>query len=444
VNISEEQNKKINSNSALSRKESSDTLTFLFREQCIEGISGEISGKTIKHQRPNSKKRLSLFIAFMLLALLFYVYNGHYTRKVTIKGIITPQDGTLHSVSPANAVVEEVLIREGDSVQAGQRILRLSKENISSSGATFTLVNDKIKKQILLLQSRKMLIALKHEQEIQELTKKIERFNIQKKILEQELSHQQDLVTNKKQLLQRISILVKEKAVSIVTHEEAKQEVLLASIDLQKLQRSIQGVISDIQSIPSEIELTTITLHMTLSEMENELLLFNRELLNNESALGIYITAPITGTVTALNTSTGQHVVVGSTLASTYPLYSNLQAHLYIPPEGIGFVEAEQTAAIRLTAFPFQKFGVMKGRVLRVSLTPYQTADLPHQLSDVLDPNRTYYKAIVELEQQHIETNGKQRALKPGLVLEADLMLEKRKLYEWLLAPIYSFTRKSV
>lgn len=444
MKTSEKSSKHRNKTSVLAQNEGLRALTFLFREQCIEGLSGATSGTTIKHRKSTHKKKLSLFIMLMFSSLITYSYHGHYTRKVTIKGIITPQDGTSHSVSPANAVIEEVLIKEGESVKAGQRMLRLSKENISSSGATFALLNEKIRKQIFLLQSRKTLATLKSEKETQELTKKIERLNIQKKILDQELQHQQELVANKKQILRRISTLVKEQAVSIVTHEEARQEVLLASIDLQKLKRSIQGMIFEIQSIPPEIEIIQTTLHMKLSEMENESLFLNRELINNESSLGIYLTAPVTGTVTALNTSIGQHVTVGSTLVSTYPLHSNLQAHLYIPPEGIGFVEAEQTAAIRLTAFPFQKFGVMKGRVLRISRTPYQTAEMPDQLTDVLDPNRTYYKAVVELQHQYIMTNGEQRALKPGLVLEADLMLEKRKIYEWLLAPIYSFTRKSL
>ena len=61
---------------------------------------------------------------------------------------------------------------------------------------------------------------------------------------------------------------------------------------------------------------------------------------------------------------------------------------------------------------------------------------------EILDNNRTYYKTIIKLNNQHIGVNGEHRDLKPGLVVEVDVVLDSRRIYEWLLDPIYSFTKK--
>jgi membrane fusion protein len=183
---------------------------------------------------------------------------------------------------------------------------------------------------------------------------------------------------------------------------------------------------------------------ITLAGLDHELVQLKRELLSNEASKGMDIVASIAGTISAINTSVGQSVSLGATLTSAYPTESKLQAFLYIPPEGVGFIERGQSANIRVSAFPFQKFGGISGTVMAVSQTPYQSGELPAQLTDAIEANRTYYRSIVKFENQTIESNGRKKNLRPGMVVEADLMLEKRKLYEWLLAPLYAYTKKHI
>ena len=52
------------------------------------------------------------------------------------------------------------------------------------------------------------------------------------------------------------------------------------------------------------------------------------------------------------------------------------------------------------------------------------------------------YQVTVQLARQSVLAYGKHMALQPGMQLEADVILERRYLYQWVLDPIYSLTGK--
>lgn len=58
------------------------------------------------------------------------------------------------------------------------------------------------------------------------------------------------------------------------------------------------------------------------------------------------------------------------------------------------------------------------------------------------DPNQSLYRVFVSLDHQDVLAYGNREPLRPGMQLEADIMGERRKLYEWLLEPLYSVTGK--
>jgi len=49
-----------------------------------------------------------------------------------------------------------------------------------------------------------------------------------------------------------------------------------------------------------------------------------------------------------------------------------------------------------------------------------------------------YYRVLVALDAQTVMAYGKPESLRPGMALEADILSERRRLYEWLLEPLYS------
>ena len=50
------------------------------------------------------------------------------------------------------------------------------------------------------------------------------------------------------------------------------------------------------------------------------------------------------------------------------------------------------------------------------------------------------YRVTVALASQHVNAYGKAQPLQSGMLLEADVMQDKRRLYEWVLEPLYSLS----
>jgi len=102
-----------------------------------------------------------------------------------------------------------------------------------------------------------------------------------------------------------------------------------------------------------------------------------------------------------------------------------------VPSRAIGFIEPGDTVLLRYQAYPHQKFGHHQGNVVKVSRS---TVDIATG-SNTTEP---FYRINVALEKQAIIAYGKPESLKPGMLLDADILGEQRTLMEWVLEPVYS------
>jgi len=51
-----------------------------------------------------------------------------------------------------------------------------------------------------------------------------------------------------------------------------------------------------------------------------------------------------------------------------------------------------------------------------------------------------YFRVLVSLERQSLTVYGQQEPLRPGMAVEADILGERRRLYEWLFEPLYALS----
>jgi membrane fusion protein len=124
------------------------------------------------------------------------------------------------------------------------------------------------------------------------------------------------------------------------------------------------------------------------------------------------------------------------------PLNSNLQARLFAPSATIGFVRPGDKVLIRYQAYPYQKFGLHEGVVAAVSTAALPSAELAGFVLPDVPTGEPVYGITVNLQSQTVQTFGQPQALQAGLRLDADILQETRKLYEWMLEPLYSITGK--
>ena len=117
------------------------------------------------------------------------------------------------------------------------------------------------------------------------------------------------------------------------------------------------------------------------------------------------------------------------------PPNSALSADLFVPSRAIGFVRVGQRVSIRYAAFPYQNFGRYAGTVVAISKNILTSADSPSAPVELKQPA---YRVTATLDRQDIDAYGKRVALQAGMLLQGDIILDRRSLMKWVLDPVFS------
>lgn len=105
-----------------------------------------------------------------------------------------------------------------------------------------------------------------------------------------------------------------------------------------------------------------------------------------------------------------------------------LEAELAVPETMLAALTVGGEVELRYPAFPHQHYGQYRGRIVRISRRPIASA--------TAGPAATAYLATVSLERQRVRNDhGVERELHPGLAVQADVIVERRRLYAWLFEP---------
>jgi membrane fusion protein len=111
---------------------------------------------------------------------------------------------------------------------------------------------------------------------------------------------------------------------------------------------------------------------------------------------------------------------------------------LLVPTRAIGFIKPGNIVELRYEAFAFQRFGQYRGTVDGVSRTVWSQGEKVGPMM-VKEP---VYRVDVKLDQQSVTGSGQQFPLKSGMLVSADILLEKRTIFEWMFEPVLDMKRR--
>lgn len=239
-----------------------------------------------------------------------------------------------------------------------------------------------------------------------------------------------------RKILERYRRLSGDHFVSELELQQQKQ-ILLDQVSarqaLERQRRSILRTIAQLEQALAEMPAQRETQSAVL---EQELAAIARDRVQAQTGAELLVKAPAAGIVASRVVEVGQAIQAGQPLLTLLPEGSRLEAQLLLPSRAIGFIEPGDRVLLRYQAFPHQKFGHHRGTVSQVSrsaLAPQKSA-----MAGAGSSSEPVYRLRVELEAQAIMAYGTPEPLRPGMLVEADILGESRKLYEWVLEPLYS------
>ena len=237
---------------------------------------------------------------------------------------------------------------------------------------------------------------------------------------------QQDAVSQQEMLVQETDVLEQKSRLGNLKREE---DTLIRELNEQNIA---------LKNLPER--------HQTeISQLSRDITQMNQEILDFDVKSEQIIRASKSGYVSAMNVEVGQQVSPNQLLLGIVPEQTELLANLYVPSRTVGFVKPHDKVVLRYQAFPYQKFGHANGKIVSVAKTALGKQELSGLgliFSDINSLNEPAYLVKVKLNKQTVLAYGKEKNLQIGMILEADILHENKKLYEWVLDPLYSISGK--
>jgi HlyD family secretion protein len=148
--------------------------------------------------------------------------------------------------------------------------------------------------------------------------------------------------------------------------------------------------------------------------------------------------APQDGIVKDFATHTvGSVLSPGTVLMTLVPVGGGMQAEVWVTHDDVGFVRERQSAQLKLTTYPFQKYGMLEGEVKRVSPDAADVGDGRGGERRPGEAGASGYRTLVAIDTPYLESaDGRRRMLQPGMQVTAEIHLGTRTVLEYLLSPV--------
>ncbi len=413
----------------------------LFRREALEAKRAGWLGAILLAQPVRLWLLTASTVALASLVALFLTL-GTYTRRSTVGGQLVPSQGLAAVVAPATGVVSRVEVAEGGRVIEGQALAVVTIPRATlDAGDTLAALEQR-------LQSRR--VGLASLQGAQDQLREVRGTGLASQLavarrelvqIEAEIATRQQQVRIASETLERLRRLGDRKYIGLLQVKQQESTVLAHTADRQALQRQAIGTRRLIVQLGQALAELPGLQRATDADHARDLALLEQEQLETRARGALAVVAPLDGVVSALLVKPGQAVQAGQPLLSLLPGDGALEAELLVPSRAIGFIAPGDKVLLRYQAFPYQKFGHHPGKIARISRSALGPADLGAPSGNPRS-GEPLYRVTVALTRQDVLAYGKPEPLKPGMLLDAEILSERRRLVEWIFEPLYSIKGK--
>lgn len=403
----------------------------LFRPEAIDANSSRF-GVPVKTIGVAGWVLTSFMLAIVFVAA-FFLATANYARKETVIGTLTPTAGAQRLTAVRAGVVDEVLAREGQAVTAGTPLISLSFDSTVEGGEGLgALLQEAARDESSALAFQQSAQTATIDSQLQELAARragiVDRraqLTVDRDLQTQRIGLAQETVEAARSLFDR-------QLIAALPMRQREEALLTARQQLGAIDRDLLDLASQITQIDAQRRRLAAERAQGAAQVAQSVARLSERQATLLGQRGQVLTARTGGRVAALSVRPAMPVQPGQTLAIVLPEGAGLEAELWVPSRAVGFVRAGDRVRIMFDSFPYQRFGVGRGRVKLVTRSPTQPSELPTPI----ETKEPLYRVLVTLDRQDVHAYGHAWALAPGMRVTADLVLDNRPLAAWLFDPV--------
>ena len=410
--------------------------------------------------RPRTASNMLLwFVVAFIVAFFLWAGLTELDRTVRGMGRIVPSSQLQIVSNLEGGIVQDILVRSGQQVQAGDELIRLDRTQTSaeygSGEATFVALGIKIARleaEVLDREPRYPATsdpAIADQVRIEQALHASRMADLQSRtgaasarvsqaqraVAETEATYQARVSTYEQRQSEarlirplvergiepRLSLIQAESAADV-----ARSEMEAAGETVARARSSVAEARSTLAQAQREWRALAAT---ELATAQAEFAARQRALpALADRAQRTVLRAPLAGRINrVLVTTRGGSIRAGEPVVEIVPSEESLLVEARVRPADIAFVRIGQHARVAITAYDRAVYGVLEGRVVTIS----PDAVLEERTGE------TFYTVRVRTTENVLrDPNGRAMAVGPGMVAEVDLLGEKRTILQYILSPI--------
>jgi adhesin transport system membrane fusion protein len=405
-------------------------------------------------QEPLRARSLLRVAACALLLLLLWASFAKIDEVTHGEARVVPTSQVQIIQTVDGGVVEALLVREGQVVEAGELLLRVDPTRFVSNmqesrvgqlalqakalrlealtrGTAFTPSRellreapDVVAQEMSLYESRRAEIRAQvsisqnqlaqRQQELNEVRARREQAERSMELMTKEVNATRPLVASGAVSEVEVLRLEREAARLRGDREQATAQIARVQSSILEASRKIEEVQLSSRNLMSAELSETMSKLATLSQGGRAL---------EDKVKHTDIKSPVRGTIKRLLVNTvGAVVQPGKEVVEVVPLDDTLILEVQIPPKDIGFLRPSQEAMVKFTAYDFSIYGGLMAEVINIG------AD------SVLDEKGNAFFHI--RVRTHKPSLGPNLPIIPGMVAQVDILTGKKTVLSYLLKPV--------
>lgn len=404
-----------------------------------------------------SRVLLWLIVVFVVFALL-WAKTTQVDQLVRGEGKVIPSQQLQLVQSLEPGIVDDILVREGSFVEAGQVLLKLDPTQQDFSFQEQQLKLQELKAKTARLRAEvdgsempalefydEGLIPFVRE-ELRLFQRRKDELAYEQQLLEQQIQQQEqvlvqarsDLVQAEEELrlvekeLAILEPLFEQGVVSEVELIRAQKSRLQAQSERNQQQFKLPEVQANIRELRTKLKGLQLSFRADAQAELNEVLAQRSRLNQSSGAMEdrlkrTLLRSPVRGTVKQLMVNTlGGVIQPGMDVVSIVPMEDSLLIEAQVKPSDIAFLYPGQSARVKFTAFDFATYGAIEAELVHIS------AD-----TIINEQGEAFYLVRVATDETEMKFQGRSLPIIPGMVSQVDIMTGKKTVLDYLLKPVF-------
>jgi adhesin transport system membrane fusion protein len=365
-------------------------------------------------------------IVIFILTALVWSYFAVIDQSTTGEGKVIPSSEVKVIQSLDGGIVDEMLVQEGQLVKQGQPLVHLDETRYKADYGQYYS-----RYVALLAQVARLSAETRGDSQISfpEIIK----------------NKQPELIARERGLFSaRRGSLKDQLSVAQKGYELANKNVemlaplaekgIVAKVDLIRAQRDANDMKGKILEIQEKFREDAWT-ELNLRESDLNSLTENLNALRDKMVRTI-LTSPVNGVIKKINIHTiGGVVQPGMDILEVVPIEDTLLVEAHVLPADIGFIRVGEPATVRVSAYDYSIYGLLKGKVEYVSADAIEDTK-PTAASAMSGGGGTYYLVNVRTKQNYLQRGTEKLPIIPGMTASVQIKTGNRTILQYILKPL--------